>query len=68
MDPFSLKFLFLVSSEGDFKFCGSQGKRETFFFFLIKILGKRGRPEWLPYLDVIIVAPYPLDPEGTGEP
>jgi hypothetical protein len=31
-------------------------------------LGRRGRPEWLTYLGVTIVAPYPLGPEGTGEP
>jgi hypothetical protein len=39
-----------------------------FFFFDKKKLGRRGRPEWLPYLGVTIVAPYPLGPEGTGEP
>ena len=38
------------------------------FSFLIKELGRRGRSEWLPYLSVTIVAPYPLGPEGTGEP
>ena len=39
-------------------------------YFLIKKknLGRKGRPEWLPYLDVTIVAPYPLGLEGTGEP
>ena len=48
----------------------SQDLHETkfdFFFFLIKKLGRRGRPEWLSYLGVTIVAPYPLGPEGTGE-
>ena len=37
-----------------------------FFFFDKKNWGGGGN--WFLYLGVTIVAPYPLGPEGTGEP